>query len=55
VAPGQENNICTLKKSLYLKKAPNQWHEKFDRTLMSAGFVVNEADTCVYDKFGGGK
>jgi hypothetical protein len=56
VAPGQENKVCRLRKSLYgLKQAPKQWHEKFDRTLISAGFVVNEADTCVYYRFGGGK
>nr|AQA29578.1 reverse transcriptase [Zea mays] len=27
----------------------------FDRTLTSAGFVVNEADKCVYYRYGGGK
>jgi hypothetical protein len=56
VALGQENKVCRLKKSSYgLKQAPKQWHEKFDRTLTSAGFVVNETDTCVYYRFGGGK
>jgi hypothetical protein len=30
-------------------------HEKFDKTLTSAGFVVNEADKCVYYRFGGGE
>jgi hypothetical protein len=56
VVRGQENKVCRLKKYLYgLKQAPNQWHEKFDRTFMSAGFVVNETDTCVYYRFGGGK
>jgi hypothetical protein len=56
VAPGQENKVCRLRKSLYvLKKAPKQWHEKYDRTLTLAGFVVNEADTCVYYRFSGGK
>ena len=49
VAIGQEGKVCKLLKSLYgLKQAPKQWHEKFDRTLTSAGFVVNEADKCVY-------
>jgi hypothetical protein len=38
-----------------VKQAPKQWHEKFDRTLTSAGFVVNEGDTCVYYRFSGGK
>jgi hypothetical protein len=56
VAPGQENKVCRLQKSLYsLKQAPKQWHKKFDRTVTSASFVVNEADTCVYYRFGGGE
>ena len=49
VAKGQEGKVCKLLKSLYgLKQAPKQWHEKFDKTLISAGFAVNEADKCVY-------
>ena len=56
VANGQEGKVCKLLKSLYgLKQAPKQWHEKFDRTLTSAGFVVNEADKYVYYRYGGGK
>ena len=48
--------MCRLIKSLYgLKQAPKQWHEKFDKTLTSAAFTVNEADTCVYYRYGGGK
>jgi hypothetical protein len=48
--------VCKLLKSLYgLKQAPKQWHEKFDKTLTSAGFVVNEADKCVYYWYGGGE
>jgi hypothetical protein len=48
--------VCKLLKSLYgLKQAPKQWHEKFDRTLTSASFIVNEADKCVYCRYGGGK
>jgi hypothetical protein len=43
-------------KILYgLKQAPKQWHEKFDKTLTSVGFVVNEADKCVYYRHGGGE
>jgi hypothetical protein len=50
-----ESKVCKLLKSLYgLKQAPKQWHEKFDRTLTSAGFVINEADRCVYYHHGGG-
>jgi hypothetical protein len=56
VTHGQENVVCRLRKSLYgLKQTPKQCHEKFDRTLTSAGFVVNEANTCVYYRFVGGK
>ena len=55
IVNGQEGKVCKLLKSLYgLKQAPKQWHEKFDKTLTSAGFVVNEADKCVYYRFGGG-
>jgi hypothetical protein len=48
--------VCKLLKSLYgLKQAHKQWHEKFDRTLTSVGFVVNEANKCVYYRYGGGE
>ncbi|KAL0434586.1 UNVERIFIED_CONTAM: Retrovirus-related Pol polyprotein from transposon TNT 1-94 [Sesamum radiatum] len=51
VVPGQEKKVCRLVKSLYgLKQAPKQWHEKFDRTMLSNGFKINECDKCVYDK-----
>jgi hypothetical protein len=54
VENGQEGMVCKLLKSLYgLHQAPKQWHEKFDRTLTSTGFVVNEADKCVYYRYGG--
>jgi hypothetical protein len=56
VANGQEGMVCELLKSLYgLKQTPKQWHEKFDRTLISTSFVVNEADKCVYYRYGGGE
>ena len=55
VTKGQEGKVCKLLKSLYgLKQAPKQWHEKFDKILTSAGFVVNEPDKCVYYRFGVG-
>jgi hypothetical protein len=54
--PGQENKVCRLIKSLYgLKQASKQWHEKFNTTLTSTGFIVNEADKCVYYRYGGGE
>nr|ABG66099.1 retrotransposon protein, putative, Ty1-copia subclass [Oryza sativa Japonica Group] len=56
VVEGQEGKVCKLLKSLYgLKQAPKQWHEKFDKTLTSAGFAVNEVDKCVYYRYGGGE
>jgi hypothetical protein len=56
VAKGQKGIVCKLIKSLYgLKQALKQWHMKFDRTLTSAGFVVNKADKCVYYLYGGGE
>jgi hypothetical protein len=52
VSKGQEGTVCKLLKSVYgLKQAPKQWHEKFDRTLTSAGFIVNKTDKCVYYRF----
>jgi hypothetical protein len=56
VVEGHENKVCKLYKSLYgLKQAPKQWHEKFNFTLISAGFSVNEGDRCVYYRYGGGQ
>jgi hypothetical protein len=48
--------VCKLLKSLYgLKQAPKQWHEKFDTTLTSAGFAINESDIFLYYRYRGGK
>jgi hypothetical protein len=56
VVKGEERKVCKLLKSLYgLKQAPKQCYEKFDRILTSVGFVVNEADKCVYCHHGGGE
>nr|ABB46939.2 retrotransposon protein, putative, Ty1-copia subclass, expressed [Oryza sativa Japonica Group] len=56
VLEGQEGMVCKLLKSLYgLIQELKQWHEKFDNTLTSAGFIVNEADKCVYYRYGGGE
>ncbi|KAK8609373.1 hypothetical protein V6N13_061822 [Hibiscus sabdariffa] len=46
--------VCRLKKSLYgLKQAPKQWYEKFHKTILSFGFVVNGSDACLYSKMFG--
>jgi hypothetical protein len=56
VAKGHEGKVCKLLKSLYgLNQASKQWHEKFEKTLISASFVVNKADKCVYYRYGGGE
>ncbi|GJZ29163.1 retrovirus-related pol polyprotein from transposon TNT 1-94 [Tanacetum coccineum] len=52
VLPGHENKVCKLKKSLYgLKQAPKQWHDKFDKSILSNGFTYNSSDRCIYSKF----
>ena len=52
--PGMEGKVCRLKKSLYgFKQAPKQWYEKFHKTILSFGFVVNGADACVYSRMFG--
>jgi hypothetical protein len=33
-----------------LKQAPKQWHEKFDKVMLSNEFKINEVDKCVYVK-----
>jgi hypothetical protein len=56
VVKGQERKVCCLINSLYgLKQAPKQRHEKFNNTLTTAEFCVNEADKCVYYRFSGGQ
>jgi hypothetical protein len=54
VVKGEEHKVCKFLKSLYdLKQASKQWHEKFDTTLTSAGFAINEVDRCLYYPRGG--
>ncbi|GKD34153.1 zinc finger, CCHC-type containing protein [Tanacetum coccineum] len=49
---GNDNKVCKLIKSLYgLKQAPKQWHQKFDKVVLSIGYLLNQADKCVYSKF----
>ncbi|GJS57918.1 zinc finger, CCHC-type containing protein [Tanacetum coccineum] len=52
ILPGNENKVCKLVKSLYgLKQTPKQWHQKFDEVVFSNGYLLNQADKCVYRKF----
>ena len=51
ISLGHEKKVCRLVKSLYgLKQASKQWHEKFDKVMLSNGFTINECDKCVYVK-----
>ena len=48
ISLGQEKKVCRLVKSLYgLKQSPKQWLDKFDKVMMSNGFIINECDKCV--------
>ncbi|KAL0313179.1 UNVERIFIED_CONTAM: Retrovirus-related Pol polyprotein from transposon TNT 1-94 [Sesamum radiatum] len=54
VAHANERKVYKLVKSLYgLKQAPKQWHEKFDKTILTFGSTVNENDKCTYCKVKG--
>ena len=51
IIPEKEDKVCKLIKSLYgLKQAPKKWQEKFDHTMITSGFKINECDKCVYTK-----
>ena len=46
--------VCRLNKSLYgLKQAPRCWNKRFGNFLIRLGFIVNEADPCLYIKENG--
>ena len=47
-----EKKVCKLVKFLYgLKQASKQWHERFDSSILSNGFVHNSSDKYMYSKF----
>ncbi|GJU62811.1 zinc finger, CCHC-type containing protein [Tanacetum coccineum] len=35
----------------YAPQAPKQWHQKFDEVVLPHGYLLNQADKCVYSKF----
>nr|GEY37493.1 zinc finger, CCHC-type [Tanacetum cinerariifolium] len=40
-----------LNAELEEEHAPKQWHQKFDEVVLSNGYLLNQADKCVYSKF----
>nr|GEW40045.1 zinc finger, CCHC-type [Tanacetum cinerariifolium] len=52
IMPGNKNKMCKLIKSLHgLKQTSKQWHQKFDEVVLSNGYLLNQANKCVYSKF----
>ncbi|GJS05949.1 zinc finger, CCHC-type containing protein [Tanacetum coccineum] len=41
----------TIEKFKARLQAPKQWHKKFDEVVLSNGYLLNQADKCVYSKF----
>nr|GEY47695.1 zinc finger, CCHC-type [Tanacetum cinerariifolium] len=51
IMPDNENKVFKVIKSLYgLKQAPNKWNQKFDKVVLSIGYLLNQVDKCVYRK-----
>ena len=49
VAPGREDLVCRLKKSIYgLKQSPRCWNTALDSHLKKMGFVQASSDPCIY-------
>ncbi|GKF61240.1 zinc finger, CCHC-type containing protein [Tanacetum coccineum] len=49
---GNENKVCKLIKSMYgFKQAHKQWHQKFDGVVLSSGYLLNQVEKYVYNKF----
>ncbi|GJV03782.1 hypothetical protein Tco_1337351 [Tanacetum coccineum] len=42
--------ITFLNGELNEEQAPKQWHLKFDEVVLSNGYLLNQADKCVYSK-----
>ncbi|GJV98308.1 zinc finger, CCHC-type containing protein [Tanacetum coccineum] len=41
----------SMRRSLGIDRAPKQWYQKFDGVVLSNGYLLNQADKCVYNKF----
>ena len=38
-----------------LKQGPKQWHQKFDKIVLTNDFKIHEVDKCIYSKFKNGE
>ncbi|GJR29736.1 zinc finger, CCHC-type containing protein [Tanacetum coccineum] len=43
--------ITFLNGDLDEEQTPKQWHQTFDEVVLSNGYLLNQADKCVYSKF----
>ena len=54
VDPENASKACKLQKSIYgLKQASRSWNIHFKEVVTSFGFIKNEKEPCVYEKFNG--
>nr|GEY54351.1 zinc finger, CCHC-type [Tanacetum cinerariifolium] len=52
IMPSNENKVCKMINPLYgLKQTPKEWHQKFNEVVLSNGYLLNQANKCVYSKF----
>ncbi|GJY43966.1 zinc finger, CCHC-type containing protein [Tanacetum coccineum] len=42
---------ASLNGELVEERAPKEWHQKFDEVVLPNGYLLNQADKCVYIKF----
>lgn len=49
IKPGQEHQVCKLKKSIYgLKQSPRCWSKPFTEFMKDIGFKQSTSDPCVF-------
>src|SRR3954467_13345763 len=54
VDPENASKVCKLQKSIYgLKQASRSWNIHFKEVVKSFGFIENEKEPCVFNKFSG--
>ncbi|KAL4280950.1 hypothetical protein GQ457_03G018240 [Hibiscus cannabinus] len=54
VTPENAGKVCKLRRSIYgLKQASRSWNLRFNEAIQEFGFIRNEDEPCVYNKFSG--